>query len=80
MTGTLRTPFAVATTRGKSAPSTMRKIGAGSPMPNQMTASGIHAIGLIGRSSWISGFTTRPNAANQPTSSPSGMPTATAIP
>ena len=35
----------------------------GSPRPNQMIASGIHASGGIGRNSSMIGRSTRPNAA-----------------
>ena len=72
--GMLRTPFAAAMTIGKSEAMKMRKIGAALPMPNQITASGIHASGEIGRSIWMSGLTARASDAYQPRRKPRGMP------
>ena len=73
--GMLRTPFAAAMTIGKSDAMKIRKIGAALPMPNQITASGIHASGEIGRSIWMSGLTARDSGGYQPSRNPSGMPT-----
>ena len=72
--GMVRTAFAAAMTIGNSDAMKMRKIGAALPMPNQITASGIHASGEIGRSIWMSGLTARASGAYQPRRKPSGMP------
>src|SRR5688500_7086040 len=76
--GTLRTPFIVATTMGKNEARKIRKIGARLLTPNQITASGIHASGEIGRSSWISGFTARASGVHHTRMRPSGTPSVTA--
>jgi hypothetical protein len=57
----------------------MRKIGAASPIPHSTIAIGIHAIGLIGRKIWTSGFAAANTVADSPIHNPSGMPIATAI-
>ena len=49
MDGTLRTPFIVETTIGKKEAMKIRKTDASSPTPNRTMATGIQAIGLIGR-------------------------------
>ena len=51
----------------------------GSPSPNQMIASGIHARGGIGRRSSISGRAMRPNHRYQPARTPTITPAKTPI-
>jgi hypothetical protein len=50
------TPAAVPTTIGKNDERKIRKMGERSPTPNHRMASGIQAIGEIGRRPWTSGF------------------------
>ena len=50
------TPAAVCTIIGNTAARKMRKIGDTSPTPNHRMASGIQAIGEIGRRIWKTGF------------------------
>jgi hypothetical protein len=50
------TPDVVCTIMGKTEAMKIRKIGDTSPTPNQRMASGIHAIGEIGRSIWKMGL------------------------
>ena len=54
----LDTPLIDATTIGKNADRKIRKIAARSPTPKKMIATGIQAMGLIGRKSCIVGLTT----------------------
>src|SRR6185295_6479201 len=56
----------------------IRKIGALSSTPNQRIATGIHAIGEIGRRTWIIGLKAKNRRLNQPRSRPTGTPTITA--
>ena len=72
------TPAAVPTTIGKNDERKIRKIGERSPTPNQRIASGIQAIGEIGRRPWTSGFRNACAVPNQPISMPTGIASATA--
>src|SRR6185503_18147368 len=72
------TPAAVPTTMGKNEERKIRKIGERSPTPNQRMASGIQAIGEIGRRPWTSGFRNACAVPNQPMSIPTGTASATA--
>ena len=54
---TLETPLAHATTIGKNAPRNTRNVAGLSPIPKKIIATGIHAIGLIGRSISSTGLT-----------------------
>ena len=45
-----------------------------------MMATGIQAMGLMGRRNWMTGFTTRFTAGYQPKAKPSGIPVADAKP
>jgi hypothetical protein len=69
-----------ATVIGNTLARKIRKIGRVSSTPNQRIATGIHAIGEIGRSAWMIGFSARNAGRNQPSTSPSGTPTSTASP
>src|SRR5258706_6057569 len=71
--GTLRTPFIADTVIGKNDPRKMRNVADESPTPKNRMASGIHAIGLIGRIIWITGFTTCEAAGYQPRVRPNGI-------
>ena len=51
----------------------IRKIGDESPTPNQRIASGIQAIGEIGRRTWMSGLRKACAVPNQPISMPTGI-------
>src|SRR5215472_6839118 len=77
--GTLRTPFMAATMMGKNEARNMRKVAAALPTPNQMMETGIQAMGLIGRTIWIVGFTTAAAAGYHPRNNPAGMPMAAAV-
>jgi hypothetical protein len=52
----VRTPMVVCTIIGKTDDMKIRKIGDILPTPNHKIATGIQAIGEIGRSIWNSGF------------------------
>src|SRR5215210_955157 len=56
----------------------IRKMGAMSDTPNHRMATGIQAIGEIGRSTWMAGLKARMAGVNQPRSRPKGIPTKTA--
>ena len=58
------------TTMGKKAPRKIRKTAARSPTPKKMIATGIQAIGLIGRRICRTGFTTWFAAGYQPSVKP----------
>src|SRR4030095_1045668 len=72
------TPAAVPTTMGKNDERKIRKIGERSPTPNHRMASGIQAMGEIGRRPWTSGFRNACANPNQPISIPTGTASATA--
>src|SRR6266540_2334832 len=58
----------------------IRKIGARSSTPNQRIATGIHAMGEMGRSIWIIGLNAWNARPYQPSNRPKGTPKATASP
>ena len=58
----------------------MRNTGAVSFTPNHRIATGIHAIGEIGRRIWMKGFSAANAGRNHPSTSPSGTPMSTASP
>ena len=63
---------------GKTLARKIRKIGAASDTPNHRMATGIQAMGEIGRNAWISGLNACCARRNQPSISPKGTPTSTA--
>src|SRR6266404_4078166 len=68
----------VATVIGKTLARKIKKIGAASLTPNQRIATGIQAMGEIGRKIWMSGLKAWKARAYQPSTSPSGTPIRTA--
>src|SRR6266568_2036626 len=68
----------VATVIGKTLARKIKKIGAASLTPNQRIATGIQAIGEIGRKIWMKGLKAWKAREYQPRTSPSGTPSTTA--
>jgi hypothetical protein len=68
----------VPTTIGKNDERKIRKIGERSPTPNHRIASGIQAIGEIGRRPCTRGFRNACAVANQPINMPTGIASAAA--
>src|ERR1700694_2684509 len=63
---------------GKTLARKIRKIGAASLTPNQRMATGIHAIGEIGRRIWRMGLNAWKAREYQPSTRPVGTPIRTA--
>src|SRR5262245_3937852 len=63
---------------GKTLAKKIRNTGAASETPNQRMATGIQAMGEIGRSTWIIGLKALKAQPNQPRSRPNGTPRSTA--
>src|ERR1700682_2681269 len=78
--GMERTPFIVVTTIGKNEARKIRKIVAKFEMPKRTIETGIQASGLIGRSTWMTGFTARAAFQDHPRKRPVGRPSAKARP
>ena len=72
MASTWRTPAMVFISTGKKAPSAMRKKAGGLPRPNQRMASGMKAMGGMGRRIWSSGLKSWLTQSFAPMSRPSG--------
>src|SRR5205807_1560989 len=70
----------VARTMGKNDARKTRKIGERSPTPNHRIASGIQAIGEIGRSIWTVGLNAVKAVRYHPISIPNGSASSSAIP
>src|SRR3984893_8117638 len=66
------------TVMGKTLAKKIRKMGAASLTPNHRMAPGIHAIGEIGRKTWINGLNAWNAREYQPRTKPSGTPITTA--
>src|SRR5438270_6605256 len=67
-----------ATVIGKTLARKIRNTGAESAVPNHRIASGIQAIGEMGRRTWIIGLNAWYAGLNQPSRSPNGTPISTA--
>jgi len=68
----MRTPI------GNTLARKIRKMGAASETPNHRMATGIQAIGEMGRRIWMTGLKASKARAYQPRSRPNGIPTRTA--
>ncbi len=72
MGSTARTPAMVFISTGKNAPRAMRNSAGGLPRPNQRMASGMKAMGGMGRRSCSTGLRRWWTTGHEPMASPSG--------